>query len=159
MKNPISFALAVLCLILAWSTFQSRQQLAELENRPSVVAQPDTVYVDKPYEVKVVEYRDRAVPVQVKVYPPDTLLRDTLERQDIITQVRLTKRVLTIDRIDPKGITFSEQYSLPEQLHKLHSIRIDHLGQVEVKPRKKHRVLKAGLVLIGAGATAYLILK
>jgi hypothetical protein len=156
MKNAIPFLLALLCLILGWSTYQTRQRLAELEAQPPVVAKPDTVYIAKPYKVKVVEYRDRAVPAQVKVYPTDTLLRDTLEQQPLITEVQVKRRQLTIARIDPKGEVTSDHYPLPKHLH---SLTIDHAGHVAIRTKKPRRALKALGIVAGVGIVTLIVLR
>lgn len=156
MKTSISILLALLCLVLAWSTYRTRQRLEALEAQPPVVAQPDTVFIAKPYEVKVVEYRYRAVPAKVKVYQPDTLLRDTLEQQDLIAEVQVKRRQLTVARIDPKGEVRTDHYTLPKHLQ---SLTLDHAGHVALRSKKPRRALKALGIVAGVGIVTLIVLK
>lgn len=138
-------ALAVLIVVLAFQNKAQRAQIDHLEaQRP---AKPDTVFVNKPYKVEVIKYRDRAVPVQVKVYQPDTVLRDTMVHDTLISAIKLRKKQLVIDRIDPKGIVYSNKYPLPRH----YDLQIDYSGHVRVK--KRRQLLKKTGIVVGIGVT------
>jgi hypothetical protein len=92
----------------------------------------DTIYVDRPYMEVVVQKIE--VPKKVFVYLTDSVFREGIEKDTLITGLEITPSLAQIHTITPKGLSIIREYPLP----KYRELKIDHQGQLRVK-RKKHK--------------------
>lgn len=143
-KNKITAGL-VLALLLLLTGYVASLKLENAQLEKQLIERPvtDTVFVPKPYEVLKIKTKYVEVPKLVKAYAADSALRDTAEKRDIITGIRLNPRLIKIDRINPQGIVFSNSYDLPA----IRSLTIDGTGNLQVKKKRK-----AGLKILGTAA-------
>ena len=162
MINSIkTYGLIGLCFILLFlllfksCELEKAKQLAE-DNRV-----PDTVFIPKPYKVVEIKKEYIEKPVKVLVYMKDTSLRQQAEHSDIITGVDFKRHnifrkldLITIDKINPQGIVFSNQY----QVSPIKELRIDLNGNLQTK-KKRYIGLKIMAGIIASGATVYFIHK
>jgi len=160
MINSIkTYGLIGLCLILLFLLLLKSCELEKTKQYAEANRVPDTVYVPKPYKVVVIQKQYIEKPVKVIVYLKDTTLRKQAERSDIITGIDFKRHnlfhkmdFLKVDKIDPQGIVFSNEY----KLEPVREIKIDMTGNVQVK-KKRHLGLKiAGSILAGS-VSAYFI--
>ncbi|MBL4753235.1 MAG: hypothetical protein JKY52_06530 [Flavobacteriales bacterium] len=101
---------------------------------PSII-QTDTIYVDKPYKEIIIKEVEVEKPVKVYIYKTDTVYRERIERDTLITSVELTPRLAKIHTITPEGLPLITEYPLPEH----RDIKIDHKGNMEVKRKRRRR--------------------
>ena len=95
----------------------------------------DTVYVDKPYKQIVIKEVEVEKPVKVYMYKTDTVYRERIEKDTLITSVELTPKLAKIHTITPEGLPLIAEFPLPEY----RDIKIDHEGNMEVKRKRKQR--------------------
>lgn len=160
-NNFKTYGLIGLCLILfCLSLFKS----CELEKAKKVAESnrvPDTIYISKPYKVVKIEKEYIEKPVKVLVYMKDTVLRQQAEQSDIITGIDFKRHsifhkldLITIDKINPHGIVFSNQYQVPP----IKEFKIDLNGNLQTK-KKRYTGLKIVAGIIASSATVYFIHK
>jgi hypothetical protein len=158
-NNIKTYGLVGLCLILLFLLLFKSCELEKAKQYVEVSRVPDTVYVSKPYKVVVIQKQYIEKPVKVIVYLKDTTLRKQAEHSDIITGIDFKRHnlfhktdFLKVDKIDPQGIVFSNEY----KLEPVREIKIDMAGNVQVK-KKRHLGLKiVGSILVGS-VSAYFI--
>ncbi|MDC3220640.1 hypothetical protein OAT71_02380 [Flavobacteriales bacterium] len=102
----------------------------------------DTVYVNKPY--KVIEIKEVAKPVRVEVYKRDTVLREKLIQDTLITGIEIKKKEIRIHRLTPLGIVLIDEYNIQD----VTGMTLNYEGKLEVK-KKKRRKLWRNLERIG----------
>lgn len=152
----IGLCLILLCLLLFKSCeLKKAKQVAE-NNRV-----PDTIFISKPYKVVEIEKEYIEKPVKVLVYMKDTALRQQVEQSDIITGIHFKRHnifhkldFIKIDKIDPQGIVFSNQYQVPP----IKELKIDLNGNLQIK-KKRYIGLKIVAGIIASGTTVYFINK
>ena len=105
----------------------------------------DTVYVDKPYKEIVIKEVEVEKPVKVYIYKTDTVYRERIERDTLITSIELTPKLAKIHTITPEGLPLIAEYPLPE----FGDIKIDHEGNMEVKRKRRRRKFWRRLERIG----------
>jgi hypothetical protein len=160
MINSIkTYSLMGLCLILLFLLLLKSCELEKAKKHVEVSRVPDTVYVAKPYKVVVIQKQYIEKPVKVIVYLKDTTLRKQAERSEIITRIDFKrhnlfhkKDFLKVDKINPQGIVFSNEYNLEP----VREIKIGLNGDVEVK-KKRHLGLKIVGSIIAGGISTYFI--
>lgn len=113
-----------------------------------VYMKPDTVFVDRPYKEIVIKEVEKEVPKTVVVYKIDTVYREQIEKDTLITAVEITEEIAKIHTITPKGIPLIQEYPMPEFKH----IQIDHEGNTKIKRKKNRKRLKNTLRTIAASA-------
>ena len=121
------------------------------ENSPSV--QTDTIYVNKPYKEIVIQEVEVEKPVKVFVYRTDTVYRERIELDTLITSVQITPRVAKIHTITPEGLPMIKEYPLPQ----FREIIIDHQGNMKVKRKKRRRKFWRTMERVGIFAGGILI--
>jgi hypothetical protein len=130
----------VLCNILVLFGLMIFYQVKQPEaSPPAIIAKPDTVYSDKP--IIPVAVASKAIPAKVAIHKADTVARQQLEKQTIVTGIRKARDKLEVQKMDPLGIAVQEDYPLPEP-ELIKEIRIDTSGNVEViseDPKKANR--------------------
>ncbi|MBL4898807.1 MAG: hypothetical protein JKX76_04050 [Colwellia sp.] len=97
--------------------------------------QTDTIYVDKPYREIVIKKVEVEKPVKVFIYKTDTVYRERIERDTLITSVELTPKLAKIHTITPQGLPMINEYPIMEYKE----IKIDHDGNMMVKRKKGRR--------------------
>ena len=114
----------------------------------------DSVYTNRPYELKEIENIQK--PNKVVVYQVDTLIRNQVEKDTIITGVTITENQLSIEKITPKGLIFIDTYNL--KFDDIKKVEINNKGQLQVinkKPlfrffkKQAKWVVPVGLILVG----------
>lgn len=162
-KNTVPKIMMVLMLfIIGFLGFQFIDMSLKVEKweKSGYKIKTDTVYVNKPYKVVEIKKEYIKVPYEVKVYLPDTALRNKLEKGDIITAVNYTsgglfrKPKLVVDKINTKGIVFSSAFEAPKDLG---SLTIDFNGNACIKPKSKFdkRVKIFGATITSAGVAYF----
>lgn len=150
MKHKIYYSILIgiiVILILCWNGCDR-----PVPDQSTII--PDTVYIDKPFPVPVIE--EKAVPYEVIVYRKDTALRKKVEIEPIILGVKLALNKLEVSKIDTAGNVFTDIHDVGDNT----ALTIDNTGTVEVKEDKKKKrkeklkklvkgLEKAGLVILG----------
>ena len=112
----------------------------------------DTIYVDKPYKEIVIKKVEIEVPKTVYIYKTDTVFREKLIRDTLITSIELDRKLARIHTITPLGMPLIKEYNLPQ----FRQIQIDHEGNLAIKPKKLRRkrfwrnVERVGIFIAGA---------
>lgn len=119
------------------------------KSEPATYMMPDTVFVDRPYKEIVVKEVEKVVPKTVVVYKADTIYRQQIEKDTLITGVEITNEIAKIHTITPKGIPIVREYPMPE----FKQITIDHEGNTQIKRKRKPKRLKNTLQTIGLSAS------
>lgn len=114
----------------------------------------DTVRVDKvlPRDTIMIP----SAPEIVYIYKEaDTAARAKAEKGDILTAVNVSRNLVTVDKLTPRGIGIRQEYTLPE----LAAVRIDGQGNTEITPDKKARRRKfwRKVEVIGVGIAGIFI--
>jgi hypothetical protein len=99
---------AIACLLVALLFFSLGK--ACRPTPPAGRPVPDTVFVHRP--ATPIEVSRPEMPVEVKVYPADTITRKTAETKTIITSIRKKKQFLTVQKIEPGGRILEEKIDL-----------------------------------------------
>lgn len=161
MNNVKLYGLTAICLVLAFLLMAKSCELEHAKHIAEKNRVPDTVFVPKPYKVIEIKKEYIEKPVKVLVYLKDTALRKQAEHSDIITGIDFKRHNLfhkmdfiTIDKINPKGLVFSNQYEVPP----VREIKIDMNGNLQTK-KKRYRGLKIIASAVIVGTTAYFIHK
>ena len=106
------------------------------------VIKTDTVYVNKPYKEIVIKEVEIEKPVKVLIYKTDTVFRQKLERDTLISGVKLNLDKATIHSITPNGVPLVKVYSLKQ----FSEAKIDHKGNLKVSRKKnRHKALRRNL--------------
>ncbi len=107
----------------------------------------DTVFVDRPYEKVVIKKIEVVKPVKVYIYERDTVYRQKIERDTLITALELSPKLAKIHTITPMGLPLVRAYPIQE----FKQIDIDHKGSTKIKKAKHPRRKKVLKVLVKAG--------
>lgn len=93
----------------------------------------DSIYTNRKYKIKIIN--DIQKPNTVVVYnKPDTILRNIVENDTIITGVTITENQISIEKIDAKGIVCIDTYKIdPDRVKK---IEINNKGQLQFTTTK-----------------------
>lgn len=95
----------------------------------------DTIYIDKPYKVEVI--KEVEVPKIVRVYHTDTILREKLVKDTLITFLEITPKQAHIHTLTPSGKPSINTYPIEDYTQ----LQINHKGQI--KRRRKKRFWKS----------------
>ena len=119
-------------------------------NITTTIVQTDTVFIDKPY--KVIELKEVEKPIKVTIYKTDTIYRDQLIQDTLITFIEIQPKLAKVHTLTPQGLPLIKDYPLPPTFQK---IQINHQGDVNITSKKiKHQKFwrnaeRIGLVLGG----------
>lgn len=91
----------------------------------------DTVFVDKPYKEIIIKKVE--VPVTVTIYQTDTIYRERLERDTLITFVEITPKHASIHTITPLGKPSINTYPIED----FSNLKINHKGGLKSRKRKR----------------------
>lgn len=143
------YAALNLAILLGIFLIQKSCQLNALKNKPST-HKTDTVIISKPYEVIKIQKEYLEKPVKVYVYKRDTIFRKEKENSTIITAVNIKESgflkpitTIKIDKIDTMGILYRDEF----RYLKPREIKIDHLGNLQIKQR--HNITNRSLKIFG----------
>lgn len=106
----------------------------------------DTIYIDR--VIEVIKVSEPIKPKTIIIYRADTTARKAAEKANIITGIEVKNNKVEISTITPRGIASVSSYPVPD----FSELRIDQSGKVEVKERKKRKVLKRIAVITVAVA-------
>lgn len=150
--------LVLLCMILI-----SRCENNRLTKKLSEYKGPDTVYIKKPYKVEIIKEVEK--PYKVEVYRVDTVLRNTVENQDLILKVQYKRNFLfkdldylKVDKITKQGFITSNTYRVGDAKQ----ITVVNDGKAEIKQRKikpKHVLIGGAIIGVATAATVKLLKK
>lgn len=98
--------------------------------------------------VAVVKKVEMEVPKTVFVYKTDTVFRQRIEKDTLITGIEITNEIAKIHTLTPKGIPIVREYPMPE----FKQITIDHEGNTQIKRKKNRKRLKNTLRTISSAA-------
>lgn len=157
-KNAVFGSLGALLLgfLLFWN-IQLHSKISTLEEaEEESVEVPDTTVTSKTYTVeKIVKNK---VPKAIYTFKKDTLLRDSVEKKDIITFIRYDpkKKLLQIEKITPSGLPVLNDFTIKD----LQDFQIDGTGTLSTtKKKKKRKGLKIAAATAGVLLTGVLIYK
>lgn len=97
------------------------------------VIKTDTIYINKPYEKIVV--REIVKPHKIYIYKTDTLIREKLIHDTLFLALELTENTAQIHTLTPNGTPIIKQHQIPD----FESLKLDHQGNLEFKPKRKSR--------------------
>lgn len=104
-----------------------------LKNQVIYPTTTDTIYVDKPYKEIVIKEVEVIIPTTVYVYKTDTVFRQKLEKDTLISGIEITPKKAKIHTITPRGLPLIKEYPLlPYQRFSL-----DYEGNLSIQ-QKKH---------------------
>lgn len=170
MKIKLKY-IAILLLLIVFTALATcgfnayKRMLISNQVAKSGIYKTDSIYTNRQYHLKVIPVPVK--PVKVLVYnKPDTVLRHQVEKDTIITGITIQKGILSVEKIDARGIVHIDSY--PIDLSNIRRIDIGNTGKVGItnKPvffqwlRKEAKwVIPVGCVLAGGVATYFLINK
>jgi hypothetical protein len=91
----------------------------------------DTLYIDRPYKVEVI--KEVEVPQIVRVYQRDTVYRNQLEKDTLITFVEITPKEAHIHTITPLGKPTINTYPIEDYS----LLQINHKGSLKRRRKKR----------------------
>ena len=130
MKRLFSMALESLATSIIWWLFLRGTSTS---NKFVKVIKTDTIYVNRPYQEIVI--KEVIKPNKVNIYKTDTLIREKLIHDTLFLAMELNQNTAKIHIITPEGIPMIKQHQLP----KFESLKLDHQGNLEMKPKRKSR--------------------
>ena len=132
MKQSITyFVMGIIASVIILFVLLSKGCVGE--TRYENVVHIDTVFVDKPYEV--IEIKEIEKPVKITVYKTDTIYREKLIQDTLITHLEIEPKYAKIHTLTPEGIPLIKDYPLPS----FERINIDHEGDIQIKEKKVKR--------------------
>jgi len=108
----------------------------------------DTLYVDRPYKEIMIKEIEVEVPVTVTIYQTDTVYRQLIEHDTLITSVEITPKMASVHTLTPLGVPMIQHYNFEG----FQTLQINHEGVLTVadmKRQKKLRNLERAGMLIG----------
>ncbi len=131
-KGITYYTLGLITMIWLWLFFlkSSISEYKEIK-----IVKTDTVYVDKPYKEIVIKEVEIEKPVKIFIYKTDTFYRQKLERDTLISAIKINPRLATIHSITPKGIPLVKKYPLINY----EEIQIDNEGNLKIRNKKARR--------------------
>lgn len=138
------FLVIVLCCFFAVRKIsQNKDNSKEIVYKERIVFKHDTIVKPgKPIEV-------------IKYLKPDTILRNQVETEKIILNVKNDRKNLEISTIDTKGIVSTQIYHLPKLFY---TVEIDNSGDVKIKKKFIPRLIIA-IVSTAMIVSSYFIIK
>lgn len=123
------FGIAMLLLLLASLEKCQRPAMTPYQG----ASRTDTVYINRVQTDTVLKVitQTRTIPHQVTVYLPDTARRQRLERDTLVTGLKLTTGRLEVHTISPEGISMLSQYKAPPL--QFTTLTMDAEGQVSMQ--------------------------
>ena len=123
-KYILCFIVGILLMLL----FIPKQQVKYIKS-----VKTDTIYVDKIRTI-VIEKEKITAPNTLKISKTSNKpRRDSLEHQPIITGVKVSNDVLTVQKIDSTGVESEAEY----KIEPTDKVTIDNESNVSVEPDKK----------------------
>ena len=129
-KGITYFVLGAVVMVWIWLFFLKGSPTS---NKFVEVVKTDTIYVDKPY--KEVLIKEVLKPHKIYIHKTDTLIREKLIHDTLFLAMELDQNTAKIHIITPEGIPIIKQHQLPE----FESLKLDHEGNLEIKPKRKSR--------------------
>ena len=99
----------------------------------------DTIHTNTVYKEIRIEPKEIAVPYEVKVYKTDTIYREQLENDTLISSVVIDKKKAEIHTLTPSGTPHINTYPIKD----FSQIQINHKGQANIKLQKHPKRKKA----------------
>ena len=119
----------------------------------------DTIHTNTVYKEVIIQPKEIAIPYEVKVYRVDTVFREKLENDTLISSVVITPKEVKIHTLTPSGLPLINTYPIKD----FNQITIAHDGQTSIKlpkhPKRKKtlKILsKIGLFVGGVATYKYL---
>lgn len=139
-----TFLVIVLCCFFAVRKIsQNKDNRKEIVYKERIVFKHDTIVKPgKPVEV-------------IKYLKPDTILRNQVENEKIILDIKNDKKKLSVTTIDTKGMIFTDIYNLPKFAY---SFKIDNSGDVKIKRKLVPRLI-IGIAAAAIVVSSYFIIK
>ena len=109
-----------------------------------MTVRPDTVFVDKPYQEVVIKRVEVEIPTKVYIYKVDTVFRNRIEKDTLISSIEFTPKFARIHTITPLGKPVVKAYSLENYK----SVALDYEGRMAIK-KQKHPKRKKLLKTLG----------
>jgi len=101
----------------------------------------DTIHTNTVYKEVRIEPKEIAVPYEVKIYKIDTIYREQLENDTLISSILINKKKAEIHTITPSGTPLINTYPVKD----FNQISITHDGRTSIKlPKhpKRKKMLK-----------------
>ena len=99
----------------------------------------DTIHTNTIYKEIRIEPKEIAVPYEVKIYKTDTVYREQLENDTLISSVVIDKKKAEIHTITPSGTPLINTYPVKD----FNQIRITHDGRTAIQLPKHPKRKKA----------------
>jgi len=129
-KRVTYFILGVIAAVLFFCFGPLDGCVKNQVNHPTTT---DTIYVDKSYQEIVIKEVEVIRPTTVYVYKTDTVFRQQLEKDTLISGIEITPKIAKVHTITPKGLPLVKEYPLLPYKH----ISLDYEGNMSIK-QKKH---------------------
>ena len=129
-KGITYFVLGAIVMAIVWWLFLRGSATS---NQFIEVINTDTIYVDKPYKEIII--KEVLKPHKIYIHKTDTLIRERLIRDTLFLAMELEQNIAKIHIITPEGIPIIKQHQLPD----FESLKLDHEGNLEIKPKRKSR--------------------
>ena len=128
MINKIKYLFFGIALALLFGLFLSEKGYFEKE---IIITTTDTIYIDRPYKIEVI--KEVEVPVKVVVYQRDTIYREKLEKDTLITFLSISPKLAEIHTLTPTGKPSVAHYPIEDFTH----LDINHKGKLKTKRKKQ----------------------
>lgn len=147
MVNKLKYLFFGIALAFVFGLFFAKKGYFDKE---IIITTTDTIYVDKPYKVEVI--KEVEVPVRVTIYQTDTIYRERLEKDTLITFVSITPKVAEIHTLTPKGKPSIALYPIQDFTH----LNINHKGNIKTKKKNNQILVKSMIFCFGIALGAVL---
>ena len=111
-------------------------------------------YNNTVYKEVRIEPKEIAIPYEVKVYKTDTIFREQLEKDTLISSVVINKKKAEIHTLTSSGVPLINSYPVKD----FSQIQINHKGQANIKlqkhPKRKKILKWLGRIGIFVGGIA-----
>lgn len=128
MVNNAKYLFFGIALAFLFRLFLSEKGYFEKE---IIITTTDTIYVDRPYKIEVI--KEVEVPVKVVVYQRDTIYREKLEQDTLITFLSISPKLAEIHTLTPTGKPSVAHYPIEDFTH----LDINHKGKLKTKKKKQ----------------------
>lgn len=147
--RKLDFVLSGIFLVIVFCCFfavrkisQNKDNSKEIVYKERIIFKHDTIVKpEKPVEV-------------IKYLKPDTILRNQVENEKIILNVKNDRKNLEVSTISTKGIVSTQIYHLPKLFY---TIEIDNSGDVRIKKKFIPRLI-IGIVSAAVIVSSYFII-
>ncbi len=147
--RKLDFVLSGIFLVIVFCCFFAVRKISQNKDNSKEIVYKERIIFKHDTIVK------RSAPVEViKYLKPDTILRNQIETEKIILNVKNDRKNLEISTIDTKGIVSTQIYHLPKLFY---TVEIDNSGDVKIKKKFVPRLI-IGIVSAAVIVSSYFLL-